>query len=454
MELTHRFADFLVNINYESLPAAVTVSAKERLLDTIAAMISGRTGWAYSEALLEAVKPLGGGDSTPIGPDAPACYPAARSAMLNATFAHAIELDDGHKFAGVHAGAVVVPTALNIGVDLGVCGKDILAAIVVGYEIIYRLAVAQGPELIERGFHPSAICDTIGAMAVAGKLMKLNKEQLANGLGLAGLQAAGLMESTVSGQQSKCVMVGNAAFNGISCAYVAARGLEGSTTVFEGKTGLFQAMSKPVRAETICDGLGEKYLISETYNKFYPTCRHVQPAIEAVINLAATHDLNPAEVDYVEIGTHHVAYDLTGHISSPQNPGEAKFSIPYGVAVAIVDRGFAVRHLNKGAYTDEKYLNISRRVSVRVDEKVEALYPKRRGAWVKICMKDGMALTDECYDLKGSPNNPVGYEELVRKFRTIAESVISPSKTDEMIVRCSAFEDEWRIDDFMGILNW
>jgi 2-methylcitrate dehydratase PrpD len=454
MKLTYRFADFVLETAFENLPPDVIRSAKERLLDTVGAMLAGRTGWAYSEALLEAVKPLGSGKHSPIGPDAPACYPAARAAMLNAVFAHAIELDDGHKFAGVHAGAVVVPAALNMGDELGAGGKDILTAIVIGYEIVYRLAVAQSPDLIERGFHPSATCGTLGAMAVAGKLMRLNREQTANGFGMAGLQAAGLMEATVTGQQSKCVMVGNAAFNGIGCAYVAAQGLEGSDTVFEGKTGLFQAMSKPVQARTVCDSLSEKYLIGDTYNKFFPTCRHAQPAIEAVLNQAIAHDLDPAAVERVEVGTHHVAYDLTGRIFAPQNPGEAKFSIAYGVALALADRSVAVRHLNEEAYTDEKYLGLARRVSVYVDGGVDALYPGRRGALVKIYMKDGSVYSDECYDLKGSPNNPAGYDELVRKFRTSAEGVLSPLKTEELISRCSVFERENDIHGFMSILNW
>ena len=242
-------AEFIANTNYEDIPAETIAVAKERLLDTIGAMIAGRAGWAYGNALIEAMKPLGLGNSSVLGPDKESRFPAARASMLNATVAHAIELDDGHTFAGVHAGAVIVPTALVMGAELGASGKEVLTAIVLGYEAVYRMAVAQSPLLIDHGFHPSATCDTVGAMAVTGKLMKLDAQQLANGLGMSALQAAGLMEATVSGQQSKCVMVGNAAYAGICCAYVARAGMEGSTTAFDGKTGLFQAMSKPIQAE-------------------------------------------------------------------------------------------------------------------------------------------------------------------------------------------------------------
>lgn len=454
MELTRQFAKMIVDTEYEDLPADIAAAAKERLLDTIGAMLAGRAGWAYAENLLKAVSCLGSGSQVPIGPKTDTGFPAARTAMLNATFAHAIELDDGHKFAGVHAGAVVVPSALAMGAELGSSGKEVLTAIVLGYEVVYRLAVAQSPELIDHGFHPSATCDTVGAMAVAGKLMKLNGEQMANGLGMAGLQAAGLMEATVSGQQSKCVMVGNAALNGISCAYIARENLEGTTTVFEGKTGLFQAMSKKIEADDVCRGIGEPYWIAETYNKFYPTCRHSQPAIEAVLNLAEAHDIDYHEVERVEVGTHRVAYELTGIIHKPKNPGEAKFSIAYGVALALMDRGVAVRHLREEAFTNPEYLELAGRVTIRIDEAVNSLYPKKRGARVLIVMKDKTEYEEECYDLKGSPQNPVGFNELVGKFVTAATGLLEKETIKEVLDRCGEFERETDVNTFLPLLNW
>lgn len=454
MKFTEEFAKFAAETNYKDIPPEIITAAKERLLDTIGAMLAGRAGWAYGDALLDAVRDLGSGHHAVIGPRREKCFPAARAAMLNATFAHAIELDDGHKFAGVHAGAVVVPTALAMGQELGASGEEVLAAIVLGYEAVYRIAVAQSPELIDHGFHPSATCDTVGAMAVAGKLMKLDAQQMANGLGMAALQSAGLMEATVSGQQSKCVMVGSAAFSGISCAYMARAGLEGCRTAFEGKAGLFQAMSKQVAVEDALKYLGKPFLITDTYNKFYPTCRHSQPAIEAVLNLAVSCNIAPEEVDHIEVGTHHVAYDLTGKIKRPLNPGEAKFSIAYGAAAALLDHGVAVRHLKEAFYTQKKYLDISDKVSVYIDPEVEALYPARRGAAVSIYMKDGTVYKEVCYDLKGSPQNPVGYDELVRKFITAATGLLCDAAIREVLNRCSNFEAETELGSFLSLLNW
>ena len=98
-------------------------------------------------------------------------------------------------------------------------GREILVAVVLGYDVGYRIASHMNPKQINKGFQPSSNCDVFGAMAVAGKLMGLNEKQLANGLGQAGMLASGTMEATCSGQRSKCVQVGNAAYSGICLLY-------------------------------------------------------------------------------------------------------------------------------------------------------------------------------------------------------------------------------------------
>ena len=184
MTLTEQFAKFIANTTYEDLPAQVVAQAKERIMDTLGAAIAGSCNWEYADQLRAAVATLGRGNSPVIGGQA--VYAPAHAAMIDATLAHAVELDDGHKNAGCHAGAVVVPTALVMGQALGSSGRDILTAVVLGYEVVYRIASHVNPSQINKGFHPSSNCDVFGAMAVAGKLMGLGEEALANGLGQAG----------------------------------------------------------------------------------------------------------------------------------------------------------------------------------------------------------------------------------------------------------------------------
>ena len=450
MYLTEKFASFVANTNYENLPQDTVAHAKERIMDTLGAAIAGSCNWEYADQFRQAIAALGTGHCPVIG--GKEAYSPAHAAMINATFAHAVELDDGHKNAGCHAGTVIVPTALVMGQELHRSGPEILTAVVLGYEVVYRIASHVNPRQLNKGFHPSSNCDVFGAMVVAGKLMGLNEEQLANGLGQAGMLASGTMEATRSGQRSKCVQVGNAAYNGIMAAYLTAQGMEGCLSALEGKDGLFHTQSENVDVDDVVQDLGVVYSIANTYNKMYPSCRHAQPGIEAVLDLAQEHQITPEQVENIWIGTHQVAYDLTGIIKQPHNSGEAKFSLAYGSAVALKDHCFGVRHLTASSYTNPEYLILADKVTCMVDPSVQAKYPEQRGAKVKITLKDGTVYEKELYDLKGSPNNPVGWAELEAKFLANATAAIPADSAQAIVKLLSCFEQQETTDALMELL--
>ena len=447
-----RFAHFIAETTYEKLPQDVIQIAKERIMDTLGAALAGASHWEYKENFLQASRKFGKGDTAVITGGAKE-FPLARAAMINATFAHGIELDDGHKNAGVHCGAAIIPTALTLGSALGCSGKEILTAIVIGYDIVYRLASNMAPYQIKKGFHPSGNDDTIGSMAVAGKLLNLTENQLEQGLGLSALYASGLMEATVTGQASKCIQVGNAVYNGIAAAYYAQENMEGSLSAFEGKSGFFKAKSENVDPEKVCEGLGEKFLIGDTYSKMYPTARHSQPAIEAVLDLVAEHGFSWEAVEKVWVGTHQVAYDMTGIIKAPKDAGEAKFSLAYGVALALHEHCFGIAHLDERYTQDPINIKLGNLVTVAVDPDVQKLYPKRRGAKVKVYLKDGTVYEKELYDLKGSPGNPIGWKELEQKFRINTESVLPKKEADTLLALIQSMDEASQINPLMDILN-
>lgn len=450
MYLTQKFAAFIARTNYDDLPKQVVDLAKERIMDTAGAAIAGSVNWEYASQLREACKKLGSGSCGVIGGEK--CYPAAHAAMINATYAHSVELDDGHKNAGCHAGAVVVPTALIMAQALGRSGKELVAAVAIGYEVTYRIASHVNPAQINKGFHPSSNCGAYGAAAVAGKLMGLNEEQLANALGQAGMLASGTMEATKSGQRAKCVQVGNAAYNGILAAYLAETGMEGCLTALEGPNGLFATQSENVDVEDVCRDLGKVYTIGDTYNKMYPSCRHAQPGIEAALDLGVEHKIDPADVAAVHIGTHKVAYELTGIIKEPKNSGEAKFSLAYGSAVALRRHRFGVADLMERSYTDPETLRLADKVTCEIDPDVQAVFPKKRGAKVRIELKDGTVYEKELYDLKGSPGNPVSIGELERKFMSSAGAAMPEIRAQQLLELLRDVEALDSVDGLVSLL--
>ena len=452
MKLTERFAHFIATTNFDTIPAEAIAVAKERIMDTLGAAVAGAKTWEFRENFLAACRRHGKGGYAVFGQGVNE-FPLPRAAMINATFAHVVELDDGHKHAGVHADAAIVPLALTLGASLSCSGREILAAVVIGYDVVYRLAAAMAPYQIQKGFHPSGNDDTIGCMAVAGKLLGLSEKQLANGLGLSALYASGLMEATVSGQSSKCIQVGNAAFNGLSAAYYAAEDMEGTLTAFEGKTGFFNAKSQDVDVEKVCEGLGEKFVIGDTYNKLYPTCRHSQPCIEAALDLAEENGIKWEDVASVWAGTHQVAYDLTGVIKEPKNAAEAKFSIAYGIALALHEHRFGMAQLEKKFTSDPVNRELAQKVTVVVDPEVQAVYPKKRGARVKITLKDGREFAKELYDLKGSPNAPIGWAELEKKYRGNVEGIFDDAEANRALELIQGMDSLDGVSELMAILN-
>ena len=450
--ITEAFAKFTAETGYDDIPEEVRACAKERILDTVGAALAGAANWEYKENFLEACRGFGSGNCAVISSPRKE-FPLPGAAMINATLAHSIELDDGHKNAGVHAGAAIVPAALTLGRAAGKSGKEIITAVVLGYDLVYRLASAMAPDQIRKGFHPSGNDDTIGVTAAAGKLWGLNESQLANGFGLSALYASGLMEATVNGQASKCIQVGNAVYSGIAAAMYAKNDMEGTLTAFEGKTGFLRAKSREITEEEVCRGLGENFLITDTYCKLYPTARHSQPAIEAVLDLSEEHGFGWEEVEQVWVGTHQVAKDMTGMIVTPRDSGEAKFSLAYGVALALHEHAFGIVHLSEKYTQDPVNKSLAERVTIVVDPEVQALYPGKRGAKVKVTLKDGRIFEKEVYDLKGSPANPVGWNEIEKKFRANAGALLSEEQTERVINMIAKLETLDDVDSLMEILE-
>lgn len=451
MFVTQRFARFIAQTSYEDLPTSIVALAKERIMDTIGAAIAGAVNWEYAAKLRQAVTTLGGGSCGVVG-SSERCFSPAHAAMINAAYAHSVELDDGHKNAGCHAGAVVIPTALTLGQALGSSGRDILAAAVLGYEITYRIASHINPAQINKGFHPSSNCGVFGAAAVAGKLLGLDSEQLTAALGQAAMLASGTMEATKSGQRSKCVQVGNAAYNGIMAATLARSGMEGCLSAFEGASGLFRTQSEDVDIEDLFRGLGEVYTIGDTYSKLYPTCRHSQPAIEAALDMGISEGIDPNEVASIRIGTHRIAYELTGLIKAPRNAGEAKFSLAYGCALALREHAFGIAGLSADHYTDADTLALAEKVVCEIDPAVQAQFPRRRGAKVRIALRDGRVFEKELYDLKGSPNNPIGWAELEKKFMANATALLRCADAARILELVSALDTLETVDELMALL--
>lgn len=450
--IINSIAEYITNAKYSDLPDNVVSCAKERALDILSAGIAGANLWEYADAIVNAYVDMEfEGSSTIIGRKETMSFPAA--ATINCAYAHSVELDDGHRNAGIHAGTVVVPTALALAEKYGKSGCDSILAIVLGYDVAYRFARNMTPALINKGFHPSSVCGTMGATAAAASLIQLNSNQTAYALSLSALHAAGLMEVTHSGQAAKGAMVGHAAFAGIASAMMAKHGIVAPDASFGGSSGLLQAMSTDVVVNKIVENLGSMFEILDTYVKLYPTCRHTHAPIEGVISLREEHGIQFDEVKEITVGTYPIAYKLTGSAQLPDDIPHARFSTPYCVAVALKNGSFGLGDLNLTRITDKKLQELSLRVHVYVDEKVAAEFPQKRGAKIQIILNNGREFEKTLFGLKGSPEKPISFDDLCIKFKNMATPLLTNKKIANICKNIKNMHKITNMQEFMQELK-
>ncbi|MGH8696751.1 MAG: MmgE/PrpD family protein, partial [Burkholderiales bacterium] len=258
--ITRELADFVARTSYDALPAEVRERAKWLVTDMVGIALRARHEAESTPALLAAVERLGlgQGKASVIG-DERGCSPTA-AALVNGTLAHSLDFDDTHARGSIHPSAPIVPAALAAAEMAGAGGRDLVAAIVAGYEVQIRLSLALVPkDHYDRGFHPTATCGVFGAAAAAGRVFGLSAEAIAHAFGIALSQAAGSMQFLVDGAWTKRLHVGYAAMSGLIAASLAREGFHGAVDAIEGKAGFLRAYSpNPVLENAVAD-LGRVY---------------------------------------------------------------------------------------------------------------------------------------------------------------------------------------------------
>ena len=342
---------------------------------------------------------------------------AAGAALANGVASHILELDDIHKGSTVHAAAPVIPAALAVAEREHASGRDFVLAVALGYEAALRVGEAVNPSHY-RFWHPTGTAAPFGATAAAASLLRLDARQTLDALGSAGTQAAGRWEFNADGSMSKHLHPGKAALNGVLSADLAGDGFTGASTILEGNRGFFRAMSASYDETRVTAGLGTQWKISENCYKVWACCGHTHSAID----IARTLRERAVDVDAVtsvEIETYGPGYEIVKE-PSPRTPYEAKFSIAYCVAAALVHGGapldaFSIDHFGDGV-VHPRIAALLRRITVKVAPDLTAKYPAAWPARVRLTLATGEVLDGASDYPVGNPENPVSTQQLEEKF--------------------------------------
>ena len=442
--LTQHLAEFCTRLDYDHLPVEVVDRAKYFFLDYLGVAVRGSLSESSQPLYRLAGSLASTGQGTVLGRPETVNFPYA--ALANGTSAHSLELDDTHQAGSIHLGVSVFSAALAVAEQVGASGRDFLTASVVGFEVAARLAMALKPtEHYARGFHPTATCGTFGAAASAAKLLGLSEAQLLSALGIAGSQSAGSMEFLAEGAWTKRLHPGWAAFSGMHAALLAKEGFIGPRTILEGRDGFLKAYGLRPDPRKISAGLGEDFQILRTAVKPHACCRYTQAPIDAVLSIVQEHDVQPEQVKQITIGMLEtgipVICEPAARKSRPTNVVEAQFSLPFGVAVALLKRRAGLDEFSEAMLADAAVGALMSKVGYEPDPQLEKNYPKEWPAWARVSLNTGHEVSAQVRFPKGDPENPLSWDELTAKYAGLVSAVWTDARAGRVCEAVRALED-------------
>lgn len=387
------------------------------------------------------------------------------AAFLNGISAHVLELDDGHRQAQAHLGAVIFPTALALAEAYGLGGKEFFEAVIVGYEVGILFGKLVNPKHRDNGFHTTGTIGTFVSGAVASKLLKLDETQILNALGLCGTQAAGLLESDHAGSMGKVLHIGKANYNGMLSAFLARNGFTGAETIIEGSEGFLKTMvfhdefdGDDYSFDSILEDVGT-VKVRDIYFKKYPFCRHLHSSIDTALKLRTSLGEEYNHIENVAVKTYDVAADHNNF--KPKNIEELKQSLPYAVAITLVMGEVTIETLDMlveyGLFDNYSTVdkvnsikNLVNKMIILKDEKLNDLYPNKRPSNVIIKLDESFrngVFQNITFIPKGDFENPYDLSELIDKFKSL-----NPDYNINNLVIIDEL-DNYSMTDVVGVLN-
>ena len=370
--------------------------------------------------------------------------PAVHGAFVNAISSHSIELDDVDILALFHFSPPVVSAALAVAEREGSSGAEVLAAVVAGCDMMARASDATNFSLRNRGYHTTPACGVFGATIAAARLMRLDAEQTTSALGLAGAQASGLMEMYGPSMQKR-FNPGPAARNGVTAAQMARAGFTGAATIFEGERGFCRAFADEQDFDALTRGLGEEYPVHIEY-KAYSCARPIHNAIDCALNVRAQLSEPVSAITSMTMRRHPAWADY--HLNRrPQTYHEAQVSLPYSVAVALIEGAAMFPQYQNDKLAEPEILRLMDLLTVVPDESL----PRGVSCHLVAETAGGATLESQVDHPKGSIANPMSEEEMRRKVHILADPVVGEGQVDALIETVGAVESLDSVGPIMAL---
>ena len=456
--VTKDSAQYAVRASFEDYPKEVVDKAKILILDNIGCMLGG-SETALGSAILDPIKSMGGREeATLVG--AGMRVPAIQAAFVNGTTANALDYDDTHTYLG-HPGSTIIPAALAMGEWKHASGKDVINAVLAGYDVGDRIGKAIQPTK-ERLQHVWGVgtWQTFGAVTAAGKILGFDLDHMLNAFGVAGATAPlpntqkwgwDLEERPIHWVKEP---TGWPAWTGTTAAVLAASGFVGNRYILDGDNGFWiMAGSDQCDFSAMTQGLGTEFDVHKVSIKPYSCCRWQHTGLDCVSELKKTYDLNPEAIKEVVIRSN--IWVKRHEVYGPKEMVDAQFCIPYTVTMVLL--GY---HPGPAWYTEdnlrsEKILELSKRVRVEIDPDIDKAYWERGdlSSRVEIVTKDGKKVEQFVAIPSGDPKNALSMDQIHDKFRNQAAYCLGEQKIEHVIQKIGDLENLSDINELMGLFQ-
>jgi 2-methylcitrate dehydratase PrpD len=431
MHPTQTLAHFVVTHREADLSAPVKREATRSLVNWVGCAVGGSRHDTVERALL-ALGPFSGPRvATVLG--RVERLDIMLAALMNGITSHTFDFDDTHLRTVIHPSGPVASAILAVAETRPVTGAEFLHAFVLGVEVSCRIGNAVYPSHYDVGWHITGTTGVFGAAAAAGRLLQLDEQQMIWALGLAATQASGLRE--MFGTMCKPFHPGNAARNGLLSALLAQRNFTSSNQGIEAPRGFANVLATERRYEEITENLGRTWeILANTYKPF--ACGIViHPTIDGCIQLRDEAGLRADAIAGIELEVHPLVLELTGK-KTPRTGLEGKFSVYHSAAVAIIDGAAGERQYGDDRVSDPHVIRLRDSVNARV---APGLHEDQ--ARITIRLHDGTVLERFVEHAVGSKARPMTDAALEKKFRGLAEGILSKAESDRLIRLC------WNIGD-------
>ena len=453
-DLGFELAEHIVEASYDTIPLAAIDTAKKSLLDLLGVILAAGGLEPAVQPVMDLVRENGGSPQcTIVGfPDR---APASWAAFANGAMAHSLDFDDLTPW-GAHASSSIIPAALAVAEWRGgVSGKDLLAAIAVGQDLFARMR--QHVEW-RKDWNISTVFGVFAATAAAGRLIRLSAEEMASALGIAAMQAGGTMDVVYGlGGDLRCIYAAFSSKAAVVSVILARQGIVGTRSSFSGEYGFFATyFGGRFDRKQMTEGLGTEYTGSSTLFKPWPAVGPAHSHIHATIRLVSENDLTPDDIAEIRVHVgdyHEIMCTPLEERRAPATLVDAKFSLPFLVAVAAVHRDVALAHFVDGGLSDPIVRAVADKIVPVPDASFDWTFELPDGR-VEIVTHDGRVLALTGTEVPGSPEAPLTWTDLQRKFiscAAVSQTRLSADRVSALQRMVMEFES---IDDVTDLLDY